>query len=164
MAFKAMPEDQVVADLEAASDYLAGRGNIDGARIGTIGYCSGGGQVYDWICGRASQIKCAVVYYGSTHVPGDWQADGKPRNRIENGNKLQFPIQMHQGDADRAVSLDAARAMESAFKESGQSVTFFEYSGADHAYEDDTHPNYHKEATEMSWQRSLEFFGSQLGK
>ena len=37
------------------------------------------------------------------------------------------------------------------------------YDGANHAYHDDTHPNYHREASLASWPRAIEFLRRHLG-
>jgi carboxymethylenebutenolidase len=66
---------------------------------------------------------------------------------------------VHHGEADRSVPLEAAKAMVEALKESGQHVELHTYPGADHAYHDDSHPQYHADASAVSWKRTLEFFG-----
>ena len=161
-AFKAMPDEQVVPDLEAGLSYLRGRDDVDGSRIGAIGYCSGGGQLYGWACGNASELACAVVFYGSLEVGAEARPNGDPIDRIATAGRLQCPMQIHQGNADKVVPMDRAYAMVEGLKASGQPIEFFEYDGADHAYHDDTHPAYHADASEASWARTLAFFAQHL--
>jgi carboxymethylenebutenolidase len=111
------------------------------------------------VCGRSRNIKAAVVYYGAPRVQAEARPDGKPLDRAADGAKLQCPILVHHGEADRSVPLEAAKAMVEALKKSGQSVEFHTYPGADHAYHDDSHPQYHADASTLSWKRTLEFFG-----
>ena len=158
----ATPDEQVVPDLQAAADYLAALPEVDSDRIGAIGYCSGGGQLYAWICGRSRNIKCAVVYYGAPIVRGNGRADGKDLDRALNGHKLQMPILVHHGDADKSVALSAGQHMVEALKKSGQPVEFYIYAGADHAFHDDSHPQYHEKAAVESWRRTLAFFDGYL--
>ncbi|HXQ53899.1 MAG TPA: dienelactone hydrolase family protein [Stellaceae bacterium] len=159
-AFRAMPDEQVIPDLEAGCRWLEGHPDVDRDRIGAIGYCSGGGLLYGWILGHSTNVKCAVVFYGSTGLNADARPDGKPLDRIPSAPLLQCPIQIHQGEADRL--LDSARKMAAALKETRHPVEFFTYPGADHAYHDDTHPAYHQEASKASWARTLEFFARHL--
>jgi carboxymethylenebutenolidase len=158
----ATPDEQVVPDLQAGADYLAGLPDVDAGRIGAIGYCSGGGQLYAWICGRSRNIKCAVVFYGAPTVRGSGRSDGKDLDRAADGDKLQVPVLIHHGDADKSVALGAAQRMVEALKKSGQPVEFHTYPGADHAYHDDSHPQYHDGAAVESWRRTIAFFDRYL--
>jgi len=155
-------DEQTIPDLEAGARYLASLDEVDPQRIGAIGYCSGGGTLYGWVCGKSTNIKAAVVFYGAADVRGDARPDGKPVDRTVSAHLLQCPIQIHHGDADRSVKIDDARRMVEALKTSGQLVEFYTYGGADHAYHDDTHPQYHDIAATQSWQRALDFLGRYL--
>jgi carboxymethylenebutenolidase len=160
----ATPDEQFVPDLQAAADWLAARDDVDGNRIGAIGYCSGGGTTYGWVLGQSSNIKCTVIFYGAPKSRGNGRPDGKDLDRTKNGSKLQCPILVHHGDADKSVALDDAKEMVAALKTSSQPVEFHIYPGADHAYHDDTHPQYHEGASAESWARTLAFFDKYLKK
>jgi carboxymethylenebutenolidase len=95
-------------------------------------------------------------------VQAQARPDGKALDRAANAHRLQCPLLVHHGDADRAVKLDEARRMVEALKKSGQPVEFHIYSAADHAYHDDSHPNHHPEAAALSWERTLEFLARYL--
>lgn len=161
-AFLASADEQAVPDCEAARQYLESRDDVDSNRIGAIGYCAGGGTLYGWICGNSHNVKCAVLLYGATSSRAEARPDGKFLDRTLVADKLQCPVQIHHGEADRAVPIDDARAMVEKLKESGQEIEFYTYPGADHAYHDDTHPAYNAEASAATWPRVLEFFGRHL--
>lgn len=160
----ATPDEQFVPDLQAAADWLAARDDVDGNRIGAIGYCSGGGSTYGWVLGESHNIKCTVIFYGAPKSRGNSRPDGKDLDRTKNGAKLQMPILIHHGDADKSVALGDAQEMVAALKTSPQPVEFHIYPGADHAYHDDTHPQYHEGASNESWARTLAFFDKYLKK
>ncbi len=162
-AFRATFDEQAIPDLEAGCAWLKTLPEVDPARIGAVGYCSGGGTLYGWVCGNNRSLKCAVVYYGSVSVGAVSRPDGKDLSRLAVAARLSIPLQVHHGAADQAVALDKAKEMVAALKTSGQPVAFFEYAGANHAYEDDTHPNHHKDATEQTWTRAIEFLRGHLG-
>ena len=155
-------DEQFVPDLQAGADYLAALPAVDADRIGCIGYCSGGGSAYAWVCGQSRNLKAAVVFYGAPTVAPEARRDGKLLDRAASGHKLQCPILIHHGDNDRAVPLAEGKRMVEALKTSAQPVEFHVYGGADHAYHDDSHPNYHADASRESWTRTLEFLGRYL--
>ena len=158
----ANPDEQGVRDAEATCRFLQAMDEVDADRIGAVGYCSGGGTLYSWLCGNAPNIKAAVAYYGTVVTSADSRADGKPLDRADNAHLLQCPIQIHHGDADRAVDVSESRRMVAALKKSGQPVEAHVYPGADHAYHDDTHPHHHVEASALSWTRTLDFLNRHL--
>jgi carboxymethylenebutenolidase len=162
-AFLAANDEQAISDLEAGCRYLKSLAGVDGSRIGALGYCMGGGTLFAWMCGANQSVKAAVVYYGTANVAANARPDGKGLSRLAAASKLQVPLQVHHGEADQAVPFADAKALAEALKSSGQPVEFFSYTGANHAFEDDTHPNYHAEATAKAWERMLAFFGRHLG-
>jgi carboxymethylenebutenolidase len=115
------------------------------------------------MCGANQSAKAAVVYYGTANVAASSRPDGKALSRLAAAAKLQVPLQIHHGEADQAVAFADAKALVEALKKSGQPVAFHSYPGANHAFEDNTHPNYHAEATAKAWERMLAFFGRHLG-
>jgi carboxymethylenebutenolidase len=153
----ANPDEQGVRDAEATCRYLESMDEVDRDRIGAVGYCSGGGTLYSWLCGHSTNIKAAVCFYGTVVTDAQSRADGKPLDRAEKAHLLQCPIQIHHGDADRAVDISESRRMVAALKNSGQPVEAHIYAGADHAYHDDTHPHHHADASVLSWTRTIDF-------
>jgi carboxymethylenebutenolidase len=60
---RGLPEDQVLADLKAAVDFLAGRPEIRADRLGVIGFDSGGGNALDAAI-HDSRLRAVVICYG----------------------------------------------------------------------------------------------------
>lgn len=158
----ANPDEQGVGDSEAACRFLESMDEVNASRIGAVGYCSGGGTLYSWVCGNSTNIKAAVAFYGTVVTGADSRADGKPLDRADKAHLLQCSIQIHHGDADRSVNVSESHRMVAALKKSAQPVEAYTYSGADHAYHDDTHPQHHIEASGQSWSRTLDFLGRYL--
>src|SRR6266498_3756349 len=60
---RGMPEDRAMRDLQAAVAYLRSRPDVDGKRIGSIGWCMGGG--YSLALALAQpKLAGSVLYYG----------------------------------------------------------------------------------------------------
>ena len=53
-------------------------------------------------------------------------------------------------------------AFETALKAAGVPATGYVYEKANHGFHNDTTPRYDKAAAELSWQRTLDFFGKYL--
>lgn len=155
-------DEQGVRDSEAACRFLESLDEVAAGRIGAVGYCSGGGTLYSWVCGNSTNIKAAVAFYGTVVTGAESRADGKALDRADQAHLLQCPIQIHHGDADRSVNVAESHRMVAALKKSGQPVEAYVYSGADHAYHDDTHPQHHIDASVLSWLRTLDFLNKYL--
>src|SRR5438445_7769781 len=71
---RGMPQDRAVRDLKAAFDYLASRPDVTPAKIGSVGWCMGGGLSLQLALNEPRLAACAVNY-GS--MPTDMAAIGK---------------------------------------------------------------------------------------
>jgi carboxymethylenebutenolidase len=139
------PED-VLASSKAAIAYLQGRDDSNG-KAGAVGFCWGGGQVNRLAV--AQNLDAAVAYYGS-QVKGDEVAG------------IKVPLMLHYGGLDERINAGIP-AFEAALKENGKTYQLFVYEGANHAFNNDTNAaRYNKEAADLAWSRTIEFFNKQL--
>src|SRR5579884_142618 len=60
---RGVPDDRAARDLKAAFDYLAAQPNIDKSRIGSIGWCMGGGYSLQMALLEPT-LKADVINYG----------------------------------------------------------------------------------------------------
>src|SRR4051794_4088837 len=60
---RGLPEDRAVADLEAGFATLAARPDVDPTRIGSVGWCMGGGYSLA-LAAHEPKLRAAVVNYG----------------------------------------------------------------------------------------------------
>ena len=161
-AFIAARDEQAIPDLNAGLRWLEQRPDVDSERVGSISYCMGGGTMLAWICGQTTRIKAAVAFYPTAIVDAGWRPDGKELSRIAVAHQLSCPLQVHFGNADQAVPPPQQEKLKEAFGKARFPVEWHNYEGANHAYHDDTHPNYHHEASMASWPRALEFLARHL--
>ena len=87
-----------LADLQASVAYLASRSDVRANRIGTIGFCAGGGNVWA-LAVSGADTAANVVYYG-TPVPSAEQ--------IANIKGAMF---CHYAELDRNLTNSAAAAI-----------------------------------------------------
>jgi carboxymethylenebutenolidase len=140
------PED-VLASSKAAISYLKGRSDSNG-KAGAVGFCWGGGQV-NQLAAADESLDAAVAYYG-------------PQVKGEQVARIKAPLLLHYGGLDERINAGIP-AFEAALKENEKTYQLFVYEGANHAFNTDTNPaRYNKEAADLAWGRTIEFFNKEL--
>ncbi len=137
--------------LRGAIDYLIGLDSTTGDKVGTVGFCMGGQLSLFAACANPKVGAC-VVYYG---IHPEVHPD------IPN---LQAPVLGFFAEKDGFVTPEVARKLESDLKAAGKSVEIHIYSGADHAFFNDTRTEvYNKDYAEDSWNKMLALYKATLG-
>lgn len=111
---------------------------------------------------QTDDLKAVVSLYAIPVLPPEYSPTGAERSRIPLLPKLRAPVQFHFGTNDQAIPKEQIDALEEALPTSARPAELFRYPGAGHAYHDDTHPNYHAEAAQQTWERALAFFREHL--
>jgi carboxymethylenebutenolidase len=147
----ALAMDEAEQEMCGAAAYLASQPGVEGAGVGAIGFCLGGGLAL-WAAATCPQITAAVTYY---YV----MPHGKP-----DFSRLKGPVLGHFGTADAFIPLEASQGLESDLREAGADVTFYYYPDAGHAFFNDTDRlgTYNAEDAKSSWERSVSFLHSAL--
>ncbi len=147
---RGLPQDRAVRDMKAAFDYLAARRDVDAKRIGSIGWCMGGGYSLQLAIHEPRLVAC-VVNYGA--MPTD-AADIQ---------KINAPVLGNFGALDQGIPPDAVHAFETAMKGAGKSIDVKIYDGAGHAFENPNNKDgYRPEATADAWSRIVDFYAKTL--
>jgi carboxymethylenebutenolidase len=146
-----MKIEQAAKDLTGAVDYLVSSDATTGEKVGSIGWCMGGGLSL-YLATLKPQIGACVIYYGV--VPGA-QPDL---------SKIEGAILGHYAENDNFASPESARELEMKLKSLGKDVEFHIYPGTEHGFFNDTRPEVHKpEQSKQTWERTLAFFRKHLG-
>jgi carboxymethylenebutenolidase len=147
---RGMPQDRAVRDLKAAFDYLAARQDVNKEKIGSVGWCMGGGFSL-LLAVDEPRLAACVVNYGS--LPTD-SADTQ---------KIQAPVLGNFGADDRGIPPSAVEAFERAMKAVNKSIDVKVYPGAGHAFENPNNKlGYREVAAEDAWKRTLTFLDHNL--
>ena len=117
---RGMPEDRAMRDLKAAVAYLRARPDVEGSRIGAVGWCMGGGYALALALAEPS-LSGAVIYYG--RLVTDPTA-------IRN---LKVPLLGNFGGKDEGIPPETVREFEATAK-SGKSVDFKIFPDAGHGF------------------------------
>lgn len=138
-------------DMSGAVSYLLAHDAHSGDAVGTVGFCMGG-----WLAlvlaAERPEVGAAVTFYGVLVTP---QPDF---------SKLQGAVLGHFAEHDDLAGADAVRQLDAKLTELGKEHTFHTYPGTEHAFFNDSRPEVHdKEASDLAWRRTLEFFRRHLG-
>jgi carboxymethylenebutenolidase len=151
---RGLPADRAVRDLKGAVDALAARDNVDKARLGSIGWCMGGGYSLQ-LALADPRIKACTICYG--RVVTD-PAKLKP---------LQATVLGIFGEEDRGIPPADVEKFEAALKDAGKKVERIHEFKAGHGFmrpgEGDTkNPAYRAGPAKEAWQDIDQFFAKAL--
>ena len=133
--------------LAAAVPFFAAHTEGNG-KVGAVGFCWGGGMV-NQLAVRSPDLDAGVAYYGR-------QVDAA---RVP---EIKAPLLLHYAGNDENINPGIAD-YEAALKANGKTHEIFMYPGAQHAFNNDTNEaRYNKEAAELAWGRTIEFFKKYL--
>jgi carboxymethylenebutenolidase len=147
---RGMPQDRAVADLNAAFAYLSAKSNVDPVRIGSIGWCMGGGLSLQLAIHQPKLAACVVNYGALPTDPGDI-------------GQIFAPVLGNFGADDHGITPDDVHAFEKVLNKLGRLVSVKIYDGAGHGFMNETNQSaYRPEATADAWKRITDFFDALL--
>ena len=137
------------ANLKQAVSYLTGLdGEVDPARIASVGWCFGGGWSYQ-MAKNDLGVKASVIYYGRFNPADDL-------------SRMRATILGHFGETDRGIKVDKVREFQAKLKTLKGDHMVFIYPNAGHAFANADSRNYEKAAAETAWKRTVDFFKKHL--
>ena len=119
------------------------------AKIGTIGWCFGGGWSLQATLLAGKQAVAGVVYYGM------------PETDVAKLKTLHADVLGIFGKQDKWITPEVVAQFEKNMKQAGKNLTVKSYD-ADHAFANPSNPQFDKTATEDARKLALEFFKSRM--
>ena len=153
-----LKDADIIADMNAAVDFLTANSAINGDRSGVTGFCMGGRIA--WLMAASNQIfKCTVPFYGG-NIMGNWGPGDTP---FYMADKINCPMLFHFGAEDGNPSVADRDTFDAELKRLGKDFEFHTYDGAGHAFMDHTNPDrYHETSAAAAWPRTIDFFNNHL--
>ncbi len=141
--------DATVADGVATIDYLSAiRGG--NARVGTVGFCWGGGMVNLVACAAGVRLRAGVAYYG-------------PQPPAALVPAIKARLLLHYAGLDTRIDAGIP-AYEAELKAAHVKYEVFVYPGVNHAFNNDTSAErYDKAAADLAWSRTVAMLHETLG-
>jgi carboxymethylenebutenolidase len=149
---RGLPEDRASRDLLAAVQFLKSQKKVKPAKIGSIGWCMGGGYSLDLAIADPT-LAAGVINYG--HLATD-----PARLR-----QIHAPILGLFGGQDKGIPPADVRKFEQDLKAMGKKIDVVIYPGAGHAFENPNNKaGYRAQDAADAWNRTLEFLAATLKK
>ena len=119
-------------------------------RIGSLGWCFGGGWSLNAAMLFPEELDAAVIYYGQ--VTDD----------VDKLLPVSSPILGLFGAEDKGIPVDSVRRFEAALQRLRKNHEIHIYPGADHAVANPTGNAYNAQAADDAWQKTLDFLNLHL--
>jgi carboxymethylenebutenolidase len=147
---RGVPEDRANRDLLAATTFLASRKDVDAKRIGSIGWCMGGGYSLNLAIADPN-LKAAVINYG--HLAAD---DATLK-------KINAAILGIFGGQDRGITPADVKKFEAQLKALGKTADIHIFPDAGHAFENPNNKaGYRADDAAEAWKLTVAFLAKYL--
>lgn len=149
---RGVPEDRAARDLHAAVEFLKAQGNVKKDRVGSIGWCMGGGYSLN-VALQEPTLAAAVINYG--HLATD----------TDSIKKINASVLGIFGGQDRGIPVDDVKKFEQTLKQQGKTVEIVIYPDAGHAFENPNNkPGYRASDAADAWKHTTSFLAGTLKK
>jgi carboxymethylenebutenolidase len=156
-----VPDDRLIGDVAGAAAHLRSLATSN-AKVGVIGYCSGGRQSVLAACNV--DLDAAVDCYGAFVV--GTPPDGFPlkvTNLVDQLPNLRAPLLGLFGKEDSYPSAEQVAELDEILTADGKPHEFHSYDDAGHAFFAVERPSYRVAAANDGWERITEFYATHLG-
>ncbi|MCU0247820.1 MAG: dienelactone hydrolase family protein [Bryobacter sp.] len=143
-AYNRTNRNERMADMFSAMTYLKTIPGVRPDKIGAVGFCAGGGNVFD-IALYGDDLSAAVVYYGAPPEP------------LSDFARLRAPLLGLYGQRDRNFTTRIATLMP-VLLDNNKQFSVHVYEGAAHAFNNDTGANYNAEAACDAWSKTIAWY------
>ncbi len=146
-----LPVDRAARDLAGAVDFLLQRDDVQGDRVGVVGFCMGGAFVLTLAAQEGGKIAAAVPFYPVGPMPDDYAG-------------LQGAVMAHFGERDDFIPISQADELSEKIKAgTGRAPEIHRYP-AGHAFLNDENllGTYDPDQAKLAWDRTVSFLREHL--
>ncbi len=142
---RGLPEDRATRDIVAASEYLKRRPEVDSKRVGSLGWCMGGG--YSLVAAlNVPDLAACVICYGRLATDSSAVA------------KIPCPVLGIFGAKDAGITPEDVHAFGELMTRCGKKIDVKEYPDAGHAFMNPNNTSGFKNADAAdAWERIQKF-------
>ena len=134
-------------DMVASVTALRARAEVEGGKVGAIGYCMGGRLAF--LAAATAGVDAAVAYYG-----------GGIHKQLDIAPRITCPVQFHYADHDDNIPPPAVQSVREAM--AGKPAEVHVYPGSMHGFNCWARVSYHAPSAALAHGRSLGFLAQHL--
>jgi carboxymethylenebutenolidase len=152
----ALPNDRIISDAGAYSEFLLNRPEVTGSAIGTTGYCLGGRMSLVAAGGLGEKIAAAASFHGGRLALAD-----DPSSPHRAADKISASVYVAGAQDDDSFTAAQAELLDSALSDAGVDHTV-EFYPAHHGFAVPDNPTYDAAAEARHWDALARLYGSAL--
>ena len=153
----ACTDDNIIADVQGAVDYLKGQSFVQGDKIGIVGFCFGGRVSY-LAAASVSGLSASVVYYGGFVSA----ARGDGPSPLERTANVSVPVLGLFGEDDANPSPADVATMAGELDKHNKTYEFHSYPGCGHGFNCNARSSYRPESARDAWAKAMAWFDTHL--
>lgn len=136
-----------IANLNSAVDYLEANYGVE--KVGSIGWCFGGGQSLNLALNNPN-MDATVIYYGSI------------TSNKERLASIKWPVLGIFAGLDQGIPVESVKEFEKSLDELGIPNEVYIYPNVNHAFANPSGDRYAPEETKDAWQKTITFLNETL--
>ena len=156
-----MPDSRTMGDVEGAIRHLRTLPYLNG-KVGIIGYCSGGRQVYLAACTLSGIDSAVACYPGGVGAGKEGLTPRQPVDPLDYTKDLSCPLLGFFGKEDKRPSPEHMAKTEVELKKWGKTYEFHAYDNAGHSFFAVDRADYRPTAAVDGWKKVFQWFGKYL--
>jgi carboxymethylenebutenolidase len=148
--------DLVMQDTAAVIAHLATRPSVLPGRLGTVGYCMGGGYALRAAGVFPERVAAAASFHGGS------LATDRPDSPHQLASRMRARLYVGVAAIDPGFTEEQRQRLDDALREGGANYEIEIYEGAQHGFAVHNHRVYDRAASERHWERLLALFHAEL--
>lgn len=140
---KSLDQGQLKQDMLNSAFMVKDHSSSTG-KLGSVGFCWGGGATNFLAVQMGSALAAAVPFYGAAPTADDVA-------------KIKTPLMVQSAEEDKRINA-MWPDFEAALKDNGVNYERHVYQGTKHGFHNNSTPRYNEDAANLAWDRTLAFY------
>ena len=156
-----MPDDRTMGDVDGAIRHLRTLRYVNG-KVGIIGYCSGGRQVYLAACSLKGVNAAVCCYPGGVGAGPAGLTPRQPVDPLDYTKDLSCPVLGLFGKEDKRPAPEHAARTEAELKKFGKVYELHSFDNTGHSFFATDRPDYRPAAAQEGWKHIFGWYEKYL--